>query len=150
MIEVADFGQLVTCSLDRLRALLRSPDEESTCTSEERLRSHGVRFRRKLDCSLEVAGCGAEGIDLECTLARAKQRELCLVDQPLVAPAGSELERLSVVVRERFRVVAGAAKRLDPHCGASMLLRATRAWDLRVCDVADEDVAEGILALVFD
>ena len=55
-----------------------------------------------------------------------------------------ELERAQVVVREHLGEVLGAVagQALDPLGGEPVRVGAPRARDLRVGDVADEDVAE--------
>ena len=52
------------------------------------------------------------------------------------------------MVRQHLGVILGTAQRLDPFRSALMLLRACSTRDLRVRDVADEQMAEDVLALL--
>src|SRR3954449_12279032 len=61
-----------------------------------------------------------------------------------------ELEAPQVVVREQLGVVLPASERLDPIGGEAVLAAALGARDLRVGDVANEGVAERVLAFVLD
>ena len=61
-----------------------------------------------------------------------------------------ELERLQVVVGEHLGLLLGASERLDPRRRSLMLVRSRRTRDLAVGDIADEHVAERVLALARD
>src|SRR5207247_3936978 len=60
-----------------------------------------------------------------------------------------ELECCSEVMGEHLSAVLGAAaaERIDPLGGKPMLVRATCSRDLRVGNIAHEQVPEGVLAL---
>jgi hypothetical protein len=51
---------------------------------------------------------------------------------------------------EQFGLILLTPERLDPFCGANVLVRALRPRDLPVRDVPDDDVAEGVLRLPLD
>jgi hypothetical protein len=93
-------------------------------------------------------------VESSCSLAC--QREIPahpLRELPVVASGcARQLECLLAVVDEDLCVVLGAfaGDSLDP-CGCrTVLLRARRAWDLLIGDVADEHVPEGEFLLPFD
>ena len=80
------------------------------------------------------------------------ERSACSRDElvDILPRRAGELERIRVVVGEHLGVIVRSAERLDPLCRPHVLLRAVRARDLPVRDVADEQVLERELRLSFD
>src|SRR5262249_53581771 len=109
--------------------------------------------RRQLERLLEQRTCAD---DVDGGRAFAREREIAarsvLHRARLRACRARKRQGLAEVVSEELRMLgdAIAGDTLDPRCGGRVLVRTAGPRDLRVCNVADEPVAEGKFDLTLD
>ena len=152
-------GALVTALPEQTLEGARNERELAALSDEKhhlRLVEHDVGparvvLRRQGDGALEELRRRAECAQTDGPLARLAECTPCVrLERRRVLTRGpGELERCVVVVRDHARAVGRAivGERLDPLGRPAVPLGTTRARDLRVRDVAHEDVPERVLGV---
>ena len=142
--RIAGLGQGLDAGLFRV--------EDGLAVAEQHRRPLGVVLRPEFERGRVEAGRGLVALERRRTVSRLRQREPGpLVEAGVRGSRGTGvLECLLVVVRARLCVILGAAQRLDPLRGLSVLLGAPCPWDASIGHVTDEEVAEGVFGLPLD
>ena len=127
-------------------------DVEERLTDAEEQAGARVVLGEEVDSSPEEACGGVICVERESALTGVGEGFPRGAREHVGGAAGGrrQLERLEVVVRQHLGVVLAAAELLDPTGGREVLCGTLGARDLPVGNVADEQVAEGELALVDD
>jgi hypothetical protein len=152
-LEVAGIRQPVACfeqQLVRVGGRVALGVVPGLGVPEEHLAAALSVPRTELERTLVVRGRRPVRVECAGPFARLGQRvDRRRDDRRGVQPCGAtELDRPRIVVRQHLRLALEPSERLDPLRREPMLLRTRRPRHLVVGDVANEEVAKGVLALV--
>ena len=124
-------------------------DVENVAEVQHEVPAAGDVAGPEVERGLVIAQSRAEGIQGTRSVAGLTQGEpgRGLERHGLLSRRPSELQGAEVVVGEHLGMVLGSAERIDPFRGQTVLLGPRGAWDLAIRNVADKEVAEGVLQL---
>ena len=146
--DIVRFEQGSTRLLEDRVAVLRKRLERGDRMREQQLESLGFHRVQRQRLGV-IRGCNSkrlQGVRPLCGGSKCRAR--FLDEGTCLAAEGSfQLQGSDEVIREHLRVVRLAAERGDPLGRSQVLLRPRRTWDLRVGDVADENMPKRVLAL---